>query len=63
MTETQKKYKSTEQAEFEEKLLNDPAAFAMFARAYMEKTDVDGSFLEWCWEIESKMREIPEDAE
>ena len=47
--ETQLKYKSNAQVNFEDQLLNDKDLFSSYARFYIEEFERE-SFLEWCWE-------------
>ena len=52
--ETQLKYKSDAQVNFEDKILNDDDLFSFYARSYIEDFERE-SFLEWCWNNKSSV--------
>lgn len=59
MTEFQKKYKTDQQINFEERLLADKEFFGHFAMLYLDSNDEDREgFLAWCWENRKKAAEV-----
>ena len=56
MTETQFRYKTDSQAEFENFLLENEEAFQVIALVYLERADRLEDFFEWAWQERSKIK-------